>query len=104
MDTWDGIIIGGFGGAIAGISVWLTQLLQAWVMTRRDRRRVHNWLCEEAKKRGAKPFRSTRAIASWNNLTQDRVRYVCSVDKRIFPSTGDVEDMWGLNEQTARGT
>jgi hypothetical protein len=44
-------------------------------------------------------FRSTRAISSWNNFTEDRVRYLCSIDKRIYLSTGQKEDIWGIYER-----
>ena len=48
-------------------------------------------------------YRSTRAIASWTNLTEDRVRYICSIDDRIFLSTGEREDLWSLYEKRSRG-
>ena len=44
-------------------------------------------------------LRSTRAIASWNNLTEDRVRYVASIHKKIFLSTGKKEDMWTIYDR-----
>ena len=66
-----------------------------------EKKRVYGWLKKSTTKEG-KHFRSTRAIASFNNLTMDRARYLCSIDKRIFQSTGAVEDMWGLNEREAR--
>ena len=46
-------------------------------------------------------FLSTRTIASWTNLTEDRVRYVCSIHHSIFLSTEGREDMWGF-EHTPR--
>lgn len=102
MTPVDGIIIGGAGGAIAGLTVWVTQLGQAWLLERRDRLRVYNWLRDQTADRTRKQFRSTRSIASWTNLTEDRVRYVCSIHPKVYLSTGDREDMWGLLEHTPR--
>lgn len=97
----DGIIIGGVGGAIAGITVWLVQFIQEKTIEWVQKRRVYQWLKKNTTKDGDL-FRSTRAIASWNNLTEDRVRYICSIDERIFLSTGDKEDMWSLYGREAR--
>lgn len=47
-------------------------------------------------------FRSTRAIASWNNLTEDRVQYICSIHKKIYLSTSEKEDLWSLYERGER--
>ena len=98
----DGIVIGGAGGAIAGLTVWITQLAQTKLLERRDKKWVHKWLFENTSDKAGEQFRSTRAIASWTNLTEDRVRYICSIHPAIFLSTGDKEDMWGLFAHTPR--
>ncbi len=98
----DGVVIGGAGGAIAGITVWITQLAQTKILEKRDKGRVYRWLLAKTSNEAGEQFRSTRAIASWTNLTEDRVRYVCSIHHAIFLSTGDREDMWGLFEHTPR--
>ena len=98
----DGIVIGGAGGAIAGITVWLVQYVYDKVTQRVESDRVFNWLKNNTTDKPGDQFRSSRAIASWNNLTQDRVRHICSVDKRIFLSTGEKEDMWGIYEHVQR--
>ena len=98
----DGIVIGGAGGAIAGITVWLIQYLHEKVSRKLESNRVYKWLRENTTDKPGEQFRSGRAIASWNNLTQERVRYVCSADKRIFLSTGEKEDMWGIYEHVPR--
>lgn len=98
----DGIVIGAAGGAIAGLTVWGTQRLREVRLERRDKRGVYEWLLKNTSDDAGKQFRSTRAIASWTNLTQDRVRYICSVHTDIFLSTGDREDMWGLFAHTPR--
>ncbi len=92
----DGIVIGGAGGAIAGLTVWLVQYLHDKVTERRDRKRVFNWLKDNTTDVPGNQFRSTRAIASWNNLTQERVRHLGSIDERIFLSTDNEKDMWGI--------
>lgn len=99
---WDGIIIGGAGGAIAGLMVVLIQFGAAKYKERRDRETVYAWLKGKTSNEAGKQFRSTRTIASWTNLTEERVRYVRSVDDRIFLSTGEKEDMWGIYEHTPR--
>ncbi len=97
---WEGITIGGAGGAIAGITLWAIELIQKKVSEWGDAERIYKWLKENTSEEEA--FRSTRAIASWCNLTEERVRYVCSIDERIYLSTGEKEDMWSLYEREAR--
>ena len=98
----DGVIIGGTGGAFAGLAVWLMQLLQTKILENRDKSRAYRWLQANTANKAGEQFRSTRAIASWTNLTEDRVRYVCSIHPAVFLSTGGQEDMWGLYEHTPR--
>ena len=93
---WYGIIIGGAGGAVAGLTVYLVGHLHSKVIEEIEKRRVLNWLKSSTKDNDGERYRSTRAIASWNNLTEDRVRYICSVHCKIYLSTGPKEDMWGL--------
>jgi hypothetical protein len=38
----EGIVIGGVGGTIAGLTIWLVQLLKEKVTERRDKKRVYN--------------------------------------------------------------
>ena len=98
----DGIVIGGVGGAIAGLTVWLVQYVHDKAAQNIESNRVFKWLEKNTTNEPGEQFRSSRAIASWNNLTQERVRQICSVDKRIFLSTGDKEDMWGIYEHVPR--
>jgi hypothetical protein len=85
----EGIVVGGAGGAVAGITVYLVQFLH-------HRKKIEKWLGMNTEDKAGSRFRSTRAIASWNNLTEDRVRYICSHSESIFLSTGTKEDMWGV--------
>lgn len=92
----DGIVIGGAGGAIAGLTVYIVQYLHNKVTDSIESRRIFNWLKKNTSDEPGKKFRSTRAIASWNNLTEDRVRHLCSTHEGIFLSTGQREDLWSL--------
>lgn len=191
ITIWDGIIIGGVGGAIAGMAVWLINLFNELVVKKYDKYQLHKWLYTVTKQnyvadwnsisennsetekflkflthdlcikwagnaeinksdntrnlycinltkdensaelkmnvttekatlkiRGGKTYnltikeenckrniykeqwRSTRTIASYCNVTEDRVRYICSIDKRICLSTGEKEDLWGIKKIT----
>ncbi len=101
---WDGIVVGGAGGAIAGLTVWLVQYARDKYTERNDKNKIYQWLQETTtpEPEEGPQFRSTRAIASWNNLTQDRVRYICSIDTRIHLSTGKKEDVWGIHSREER--
>lgn len=101
-DIKGGIIIGGAGGAIAGFTVLSLQFLSNWINEQTHKHRVYEWLKKNTSDEGGKEYRSTRAIASWNNLTEDRVRYICSIHKKIFLSTGKQEDMWSIYDHGNR--
>ncbi len=92
----EGIVIGGVGGAIAGLTVWIIDYLHKKTLERTHMRRVYLWLKANTEDKANKRYRSTRAIASHNNLTLDRIRYICSYHDQIFLSTGEEEDMWSI--------
>lgn len=94
--VWEGIIIGGAGGAIAGITVWLIDTISKKIKTSQHKQRVYNWLISNTEDLDGKRYRSTRTISSYNNITEDRVRYICSIHEKIYLSTGEQEDMWGV--------
>jgi len=93
----DGIIIGAAGGAIAGITVFLVQSVTKSISDSKDSKRIFLWLTQNTENSEGKKFRSTRAIASYNNLTEDRVRYLCSTHEKIFLSVGEKEDLWSVH-------
>lgn len=97
-----GITIGGAGGAIAGITVWIIQYLYTQIKKLNHKWRIYNWLIKKTENTNSMKFRSTRAIASWNNLTENRVQYICSIHKKIYLSTGEKEDLWSLYERGER--
>lgn len=102
MSVVNGIVVGAVGGTFAGITVWLVQLAHTKVDEWMDKRRVYQWLLDNTSNEDGKQYRSTRAIASWNNLTMDRARYICSVHEAIYLSAGTEEDMWSLYERGDR--
>lgn len=103
LPTWvDGIIVGAFGGTFAGIALWAFDYGRERNAERRDGNRVYKWLHQNTEDLEGKRFRTTRTIASYTDLSQDRVRFVCSRDPRIKLSTGQKEDVWGLTEIVRR--
>lgn len=93
---WQGIITGAVGGALAGLTVWGAGQLQRKWLECLHRKRVNSWLKENIPDKYGNKHRSTRAIASWTNLSEDRVRYICSIHDDIYLSTGEKEDVWGI--------
>ena len=61
---------------------------------------MYNWLHKVTKGQNDKKWRLTRTIASYNNLTEDRVRYICSIHDKIVLNTGDRPDLWSIGEFT----
>lgn len=96
VNVVEGIIVGGVGGACAGVAVYLIQFLHQKIVLANDSKTIHEWIKKNTQNVSGKRFRKTRAIASHTNLTMDRVRYVCSVHEEIYLSTGINEDLWGI--------
>lgn len=66
-------------------------------------KKIYNWLRKNSSKELGNTFRSTRAIASHCNFTEDRVRDLCSKHTKIFLSTGTKEDLWSIHARKPRG-
>lgn len=94
MGICEGIAIGVAGGAGAGLIIWVIQLIKGIAEEKCHERRIHSWLSESTSTEPGRGYRSTRAIASWTNLTEDRVRYICSRSKKMYLFTGENQDMW----------
>lgn len=95
------IVIGAVGGGVAAVSATAVTWISRFAMDRYLMGKIYNWLkanCSE-KQNSNNRYRSTRAIASWNNLTEDQVRDLCSRSGKIHLSTGSREDMWGVHER-----
>lgn len=86
---------GAAGGAVAGLVLYGVQQAHLAVTDWRDTVRVLKWMKSVA---DSYPYRSTRAIASFNNLTEDRTRYICSRCPEIILSRGEKEDLWTINK------
>ncbi len=100
----DGVVIGGAGGAIAGLTVSLANLIGRECLKCSHKRRVYAWLQKNTSNEDGKRYRTTRTIASWTNLTEERVRYICSHHNKIYMSTGNKEDLWGIYDHGDRVT
>lgn len=96
MKIVDGIIIGSVGGALASLMTIVFNLLKDSFYVCRDKKRIYQWLKQEYDNNEKFEYRTTRAIASWTNLTEDRVRYICSIHKKIHLSVTTKEDSWKL--------
>lgn len=93
--VWSGIIIGSAGGGVAGLILWIVGRLNDYEIKWREERRVFKWLDEVTSPLDATKWRATRAIASYTNLPEDRVRYLCSHHPKIVLSTKEKE-VWGI--------
>ena len=92
LTVWDGITVGAVGGAIAGLTVWFFQWARKKISLEWDKRKVYNWLYEKTKKgKGltiGSPINdprwiSTDVIACYTYLPKERIRYICSIHKKI---------------------
>lgn len=102
QDLINDIISTSFGGAAAGIALYVVQDLHGKFRDQRDSKRIYEWLVEQSKPQFGWEYRSTRTISSYTNLTEDRVRYLCSQHEKIFLSTGIEEGKWTITERLAR--
>ena len=111
----EGIFIGGMGGAIAGFALWFAQWLREKVTEKADKKKVFTFLYNETKQFNKKHqeknlFISTIYLATYTNLTQDRIRYICSIHEKIIPKTEkdtgyslDVEKGYYVKEHLEEG-
>ena len=100
--VFEGSLVGAVGGSLAGISISLLSWCYKKCCEYSDKNRVYKWLKREIEEGQEFKYRSTRAIASHNNITEDRARYICSIHSGIFLSMGDKPDHWGISGLSAR--
>ncbi|SHM36382.1 hypothetical protein SAMN04488057_101214 [Cyclobacterium lianum] len=101
VEIWQGIIIGAVGGAIAGLVIWLAEHSRQEYLKYCHVKRVVKWLQENTKPKHPEEWRSTRAIASHNNLSEDRIRFICSHSDKIQLNTKDgneSKELWKLKQ------
>jgi hypothetical protein len=94
MSVWSEL----FSGVAGGLLVLGVQKAGATWSNRRDSDAIYRWLQSEARVEGSQDFRSTRAIASHTNLTEERARLLCSTHPLIYLSTGTQPDLWTIKE------
>ena len=114
LTVFDGITVGAVGGFLAGLTVWCSQLIKEKVMTELHKKRVYDWLIKKTLKGkgitvgssvGDPRWVSTEEIACFTYLPKDRVRYICSIHKKIrcklisdlWPNQS-LEEMWAIRE------
>jgi uncharacterized protein YaeQ len=93
---WEVIAIGIAISVGAWVVILIVKAIGRRIRECCDQKRVLKYLKDNSQDNNAWKFRSTRAIASYTNLTEDRVRYICNLHKKIRLSTGEKEDMWEL--------
>jgi hypothetical protein len=93
MTFWESALIGLFGGG--GLA--LIQITLSAIKKHCDRQSIYKWLMENTENQEGERFRTVKAIAAHNNQTPDRVRFLCSSHKKIYPSTGTREDLWRVH-------
>jgi hypothetical protein len=120
LTVWDGIVIGAVGGTFAGFAVWLAQLGKEYGLEGRHKSRIFDWMSKRIHQKGwtvGVPDKSgldsswvtTLEIADNTNLPLDRVRYICSIDKRItslterdlFPKE-PLQERWAIREDVSK--
>ncbi|PKP21000.1 MAG: hypothetical protein CVU02_01040 [Bacteroidetes bacterium HGW-Bacteroidetes-19] len=97
FNTIDGIIVAAVGGAIAGLVIWIAELIRQCFLKKRHTNRIEKWLEKNSNLSIPLEWRSTRAIASHNNLTEDRIRFICSHSNKIQLNTADgnnSDELW----------
>ena len=94
--VWTGIVVGAAGGAVAGLVLWIVGRLNEYENKWRESRKIYRWLhTVTTAPESESKWCSTRAIASFTNLPEDRVRELCSRHSRIVLSTQENE-VWGI--------
>ncbi len=92
MELLGGIII----AVVAGIVIYIIKDLHKKKVDLSDSEEIYEWLKKNTSDERGNRFRSTRAIASSCNCTEERVRHLCSIHKDIRLSTGEKKDMWAI--------
>ena len=94
-----GIIVGAGGGASASFIVIVIVAIRKELLKCSDKKKVYDFIEKRLSDRNEK-WSSTRTIASYTDLTIARVRYICSIHKKIKLSTGENDDMWGIKKDS----
>ena len=100
ITIWQSILIGGTGGFFAGITIYLTKSLVNKIKESIDSRRVYKWLKMNTSSNPVDRWITTIRIASYNNLSVDRVRYLCSKHRKIQMNPTTTHDTWTIFPKT----
>lgn len=92
LTIWQSIIIGGAGGAVAGLTIYLTKSLVEFCKNKIDSNQILKFLAENSSHMATERWVQIKRIASYTNLQEDRVRYLCSEHKKIQMYPGGKED------------
>ena len=87
------ILIALTGAALIALVFWLVKRFKTF----RESSRIYHWLDKVTSPKDGKRWRSTVAIASHTNLTEDRVRLLCRQHKMIVRSSKKNE-VWGIKD------
>jgi hypothetical protein len=90
------LIIGLSGGVSAGIGIWFLDRAREGYLFWRDEKRIIKFFEEPEHQKEGWDFFSTVRIASYVNLTLERVNFVCSYSKKISRNQKDKE-LWTRN-------
>lgn len=90
-EWWQAVIV----GAAGGLTIFFVGLLKEQILIWRDKGRVYKFLLND--KGSVWKFRNTWTIASNVNLTEERVRFICSIHKKIKRSIEE-DEVWGLRD------
>ncbi len=78
-EWWQSIFIGASGG----LAIWVADILREGYLRLRDEKRILKFLKDKNTISKEWAYASTQRIASFVNLTEDRVRFICYTSKKI---------------------
>ena len=87
-----GVVTGIVSGIIVAVLIWFAKVAKDW----KDTHTILKFL-QKSKRNTPHRFRSNHAIASETNLSEDRVRKLCSKSKKIRRNT-EQKESWTLRE------
>lgn len=86
-------------GLFGAMGVYIIKAMNDYCILQKHKKRVYNWLKSNTEKGAVnREWRKSSTIASYTDLTADRVRYICSIHDKIRASRKEENDMWGLKE------
>lgn len=93
MNSHSDIIVGLVGGISAGIGIWVIDRIRDAFLFDRDEKRIIKFFNDHQK--DTYDMRNTFRIASEVNLTESRVRHVCSYSDKVVRNQLK-DELWDL--------